>query len=115
MPSPCMTISPFTLAAIWESWRNRETGEEHRGFAVLTCEPNELMATIHDRMPVIIAPEDRMRWLSPDVLDPRDLLQPFPSELMKMWPVDPKVGDVRNNTPDLIEEIEIVPDDLFDP
>lgn len=49
------------------------------------------MATIHDRMPVILAPGDHMRWLGPEQ-DPRDLLKPYPSDLMKMWPIDTKVG-----------------------
>jgi hypothetical protein len=54
------------------------------------CEPNEQMATIHDRMPVILAPSDYKRWLGPEP-DPRDLMKPSPSELMTM-PIDSKVG-----------------------
>ncbi len=68
-----------------------------RMFATATCEPNELMATFHDRMPVILAPSDYMRWLGPGP-DPRDLMKPFPSHLMKMWPIDSKVRSPRNNT-----------------
>ncbi len=70
---------PFALAAIWDSWRDAQ-GEEHRTFAVLTCPPNEMIATIHDRMPVILHPEDYTRWLSDLEPDPHDLLKPFPSD-----------------------------------
>jgi putative SOS response-associated peptidase YedK len=105
--------SPFALAAIWDRWRDPSLGgEERRTFAVITCPPNELMATLHDRMPVILKPEDYARWISSEE-DPRDLLQPFPAELMTIWPVDGKVGKPDNNTPDILDPIEFVSRDLF--
>lgn len=104
---------PFAMAGIWEEYADKTTGELIRTFAIVTCEPNTLMATIHDRMPVILAPADYMRWLGPEP-DPRDLMKPYPSDLMKMWPIDSKVGSPRNNTPDIIDEIGRGPDDLFD-
>ncbi|MER9230228.1 SOS response-associated peptidase [Mesorhizobium sp. M0664] len=48
---------PFALAALWEDWRAPATGDNIRTFKLLTCEPNPLMATIHNRMPVILAPK----------------------------------------------------------
>jgi putative SOS response-associated peptidase YedK len=63
--------SPFAVAAVWEVWRDPASGEDRRTFAVLTCEPNEMMASIQDRMPVILHPGDYRRWLS-DAEDPRD-------------------------------------------
>lgn len=95
---------PFALAAIWERWRD-ETGTEIKTFAVITCPPNELMAEIHDRMPVILAPADYDRWLGLEP-DPRDLLRPYPSEDMVMWPVSGRVGNVANNDPDVIAPVE---------
>lgn len=74
-------------------------------FAVATCEPNELMATIHDRMPVLLHPEDYERWISSDE-DPRDLMKPFPSDLMTMWKIGRDVGSPKNDRPDIIEEID---------
>lgn len=94
--------SPFALAGIWDNWRDPGTGEVIRTFCVVTCEPNDLMATIHDRMPVIIHPDDYARWLGEET-DPRDLLKPFPSDKMTMWKIDRKVGNVRNNTPDILD------------
>ncbi|MER9669577.1 SOS response-associated peptidase family protein [Mesorhizobium sp. M0203] len=54
---------PFALAALWENWRDPAIGDNIR-FTVLTCEPNPLMATFHNRVPVILAPEDYMTWLT---------------------------------------------------
>ena len=71
--------SPFGLAGIWENWRHPEPGEHIRTFCILTCPANDLIATIHDRMPVILPAEAYERWLSPIEPDPRDLLAPFPS------------------------------------
>ena len=99
--------SPFALAAIWDSWRDPDTRQEVRTFAVVTCEPNVMMARIHDRMPVILKREDWERWLS-DEPHPRDLMKPFPSDLMKMWPVDGKVGNVNNDTADILDPVEPV-------
>lgn len=69
--------SPFALAAIWKNWKYRETGEYVRTFCILTCPANDLIASIHDRMPVIIPSNAYERWLSPIEADPRDLLLPF--------------------------------------
>src|SRR3954451_15271249 len=55
--------SGFGLAGIWENWKDPSTGEWVRTFAVITTEANELVADIHDRMPVILKPEDFDRWL----------------------------------------------------
>ncbi|GAA2849231.1 putative SOS response-associated peptidase YedK [Aminobacter aminovorans] len=97
--------APFALAGIYDIWRNPETGELLRSFCVVTCAPNELMATIHDRMPVILAPADYARWIGPEA-DPADLMKPFPSELMTMWKIGRKVGSPRNDTPDILDPIE---------
>lgn len=96
--------APFALAAIWESWHDPLLGLAIRTFAVLTCPANALMAEIHDRMPVILAPEDYERWLS-DEPDPRDLLRPYPSAKTRMWPVSRRVNSPRNDGPDLVDPV----------
>ncbi|MGE3364020.1 MAG: SOS response-associated peptidase [Rhizobiaceae bacterium] len=96
--------SPFALAGIYDDWRNPKTGEVVRTFCVVTCPPNELMTTIHDRMPVILHPESYARWIGPE-LDPSDLMRPFPAELMTMWPIKRDVGNVRNDRPDLLDPL----------
>ena len=73
-------------------------------YAIVTCVPNTLTRPLHDRMPVILHPDDYDRWLEPG--DPKnppvDLLKPYPDELMKAWRVKNDVGNPRNNRPDLI-------------
>lgn len=95
---------PFAIAAIWETWRDPETGLETRTFAAVTCEPNELVATIHDRMPVILHPDDYERWLGAEE-DPRELMKPFPANQMTMWKIGRQVGAYKNNTPDILDPL----------
>ncbi|GAA2865260.1 putative SOS response-associated peptidase YedK [Aminobacter niigataensis] len=97
--------SPLRAGRHLDIWRNPATGELVQTFCVVTCPPNELMATIHDRMPVILAPSDYARWIGPE-LDPADLMKPFPSDRMTMWKIGRKVGSPRNDTPDILDPIE---------
>ena len=64
---------------------------------------------IHDRMPVILAPADYARWLGEEP-DPRDLMQPFPAHLMRMWPISTRVNKPENDDPSIIEPIEVTTD-----
>src|SRR6478672_9165303 len=78
--------SPFGIGGLWENWRDPTSSEWVRTFAIITTDANELVAEIHDRMPLILAPIDYTRWLS-DEPDPGDLMRPFPAEPMRMWPI----------------------------
>ncbi len=97
---------PFAFAGLWDVWRPRE-GPPLESFTILTTDANELMQPIHDRMPVILAPKDYDRWLEPGdpARPPIDLLRPFTAEPMTAWPVSPRVGNVRNNDPDLLNPL----------
>jgi putative SOS response-associated peptidase YedK len=97
----------MALAGLWETWRSPE-GERARTFAIITTEPNELCARLHNRMPAILAPEAWPAWLDEEPADePRlkSLLAPYPSDGMVCWPVSARVGNVRNNDPSLIEPV----------
>jgi putative SOS response-associated peptidase YedK len=94
---------PFTLAGLWENWKDPESGEWVRTFTIVTTDANDLVATLHDRMPVVIAPEDRERWLKGP--DPQELLKPYPSGRMTMWPVCPKLNSPKNDSPDLLDPV----------
>ena len=74
-----------------------------RTFAIITTDANELVAEIHDRMPLILAPTDYVRWLS-DEADPRDLMRPFPAEPMRMWPISTRVNKPRMTMPPLLSQ-----------
>ena len=76
---------------------------------VLTCAPNDAMAEIHNRMPVILDEKDWSKWLGEEPATEQELLallRPCPDEWLKIWPVDNKVGNVRNTGPDLILPLE---------
>jgi len=98
--------APFALAGLWESWQHPETGELIRSFCIITTAANALIAPIHDRMPVIVPPAAFDRWLSPVEPDPRDLLVPFPADLMRLWPVSLRVNSPANDDPGLLEKAE---------
>jgi SOS response associated peptidase (SRAP)/ATP dependent DNA ligase domain len=81
----------------WENWKRPGSEVRVRTFAIITTNSNELVGTIHDRMPVIIGPEDYTRWLSSLDPDPRDLLVLYPAELMTMWPISTRVNKPVND------------------
>jgi putative SOS response-associated peptidase YedK len=92
----------FCLAGLWD--RAMIDGSEIDSFTILTTTPNDVVAGLHTRMPVIIGQQDYARWLDPQSGPVDDLFEPFPAADMHAWPVNPAVGNVRNNRPDLIEE-----------
>ena len=97
--------SPFGLAGTWENWKEPTSGEWIRTFAIITTDSNELVADIHDRMPVILAPVDFARWLGEEP-DPRDLMRPFPAEPMRMWPISTRVNKPENDDASIVEPVE---------
>jgi putative SOS response-associated peptidase YedK len=101
---------PFALAAIWENWQRPGTDEWVRSFAVVTCPANDLMTHIHDRMPVIIPPEEYDRWLANIEPDPRDVLVPYPTEPMTMWPISTRVNKPENDDAAILASIEAAPE-----
>lgn len=101
---------PLALAGVWSLWRGPDRDQEPlRSLTIVTTAPNDLMASIHDRMPVIL-PEDRWApWLDRgnDDLDAlTSMLVPFPDGLLTATPVATLVNNVRNNGPELLEPAE---------
>ncbi len=93
--------APFAFAGLWEP----KSLTEQDTFTILTCAPNELCATVHDRMPVMLAREDFAAWLSTPE-ERSKLLKPFPADHMELWPVGKAVGSPKNIGPELIEPID---------
>jgi putative SOS response-associated peptidase YedK len=87
--------SPFGIGGLWENWKDPTSGYWMRTFAIITTDANELVAEIHDRMPLILAPTDYTRWVS-DEPDPGNLMRPFPAEPMRMWPISTRVNKRRS-------------------
>lgn len=100
-------VQIFSLAGLYETWVG-PNGEKVSTCTIITTEPNALMASIHDRMPVILRPDDESVWLDRRNQD-NDLLQsllvPYDAKDMRAYPVSAAVGNVKNNQPDLIEEV----------
>jgi putative SOS response-associated peptidase YedK len=96
---------PMFFAGLWERWDPPEaSGEPIESYTILTTEPNTLMASIHDRMPVILEPENFAAWLSRETPAQRlsALLRPLPAELMMARPVSTLVNNPRNNLPECV-------------
>jgi putative SOS response-associated peptidase YedK len=89
--------APFAFAGLWERWKDPSEGTVVRSCTIITCPANELVALIHDRMPVILAPDDHARWLDPAATDARSLLAPCPAAWLESFPVNPWVNDPRHD------------------
>jgi putative SOS response-associated peptidase YedK len=75
----------FGFAGLYDNWRDPNSGGELATCTIITTQPNELVAPIHNRMPVILLPEDEDHWLDPDMSEPEaivGLLRPYPADLM---------------------------------
>jgi len=96
---------PLAFAGLWAGWHDPETDTVRRTFTIVTTAANELMAPIHDRMPVVIPRDAWAMWLDPDLDDLAELqglLVPAPEPLLAAYRVDRLVNDVRNDGPALI-------------
>jgi putative SOS response-associated peptidase YedK len=100
---------PFFFGGLWSRWR---TSPEDKGiftFTLVTTTPNEIVGEIHERMPLILRPDDFAKWLSHD--DASDLLKPYPADDMECWPVGDGAKRLRksdgtvNDDPSMIEPI----------
>jgi putative SOS response-associated peptidase YedK len=74
---------PLAIAAIWENWKNPDTGEWERTFATLTVSANAAVAPVHDRMPLVLEKKDLERWLGTEE-DPHDLLKPSADDVLQV-------------------------------
>tara|TARA_Y100001954_G_scaffold236518_1_gene297416 strand:- start:524 stop:1231 length:708 start_codon:yes stop_codon:yes gene_type:complete len=95
----------FAMAGIGSRWIDPVSGEVVDSIAILTCQPNEKVAAIHDRMPVIVDAIDWNHWLNNDNNTPAQLgslLVPYPADRMRIWPVSTAVNSVTNDTHDLL-------------
>jgi putative SOS response-associated peptidase YedK len=99
----------FALGGLYEYWEGVDAGPIE-SCTILTTEPNKLVAFFHNRMPVIIAPEDYALWLDPEPKPPEMLLAlagPFPSDRMKAHPVSRAMSNPRFEDPSCIEPIAV--------
>jgi putative SOS response-associated peptidase YedK len=99
--------APFTFGGLWEEWRGDERMVE--SFCIVTTRPNELCATVHDRMPLILREEDFAAWLDVKAAQHAvdTLLRPYAAAEMECVPVSTAVNNARNETPACMERVEI--------
>lgn len=98
---------PFAFAGLWERW-NSPQGDEVLSCAIITTEPNEFMAKIHNRMPAILPRSTYEQWLDPAEQKPerlQSLLAPYPAEEMAAYAVSRVVNNPQNDTPECIEPV----------
>lgn len=98
--------SPFAFAGLWETWQH--DGSKINSFTIITTAANEFMSKIHDRMPVLIEPNQFPIWLDHDV-DPdalQEFLQPVEWNNFEAVPISQTVNNARNETPDCLNPLK---------
>lgn len=98
---------PFAFAGLWDSWKDPD-GEELLSFTIITTQANDLVKGIHERMPVILAPEEEEVWLNAGSGETErllSLLDPYPEKEMKVYEVSAAVNFPANDRPECIEPV----------
>ncbi len=93
--------SPFAFAGLWEEWNSKESEESLQTTAIITTAANDFMAQLHQRMPVVMLPEQAERWLGGDMEMLSEVIDNPPA--FRAWPVDRKVNNARNEDAALID------------
>ena len=99
----------MAMAGLWDMWRS-PAGETVRSFTIVTTAANPLLAPLHERMPVILDPDAWPIWLGEVAADSerlKMLLAPYPADRMVVWPVDKRVGNVKNKDAGLVEPVAL--------
>jgi putative SOS response-associated peptidase YedK len=95
---------PLAFAGVWAIWRDPASAERLYSLAIVTGQPNEMVARVHDRMPVVLDPDDWDTWLDEGArpTELRPLLRPLPADELLLYPVSPAVNNVRSQGPELL-------------
>jgi len=115
--------SLFAMAGLWERWTptQKQTGlGEFAGgggpdaepdpvetFTIVTTEPNDVVSELHHRMAVILDESEEQQWLTGDTDAVADLLDPYPGERMRAYPVSTAVNDPANDSPAVVREVDV--------
>lgn len=98
----------MALAGIYSTWQNPKTGNEISSYAIITTSPNNLMKTIHNRMPVILEKDEEEKWLNPDMVEVeqiKEFLDPLSAKIMEAYPISKKVNSPSNNFKEITEPL----------
>jgi len=102
---------PMTFAGLWDLW-HPPNGAALRSFTIITTQANELLKPLHDRMPVVLPPVSWPSWLGERTTTEAELkamLRPYPAAAMTFWPVDRRIGNVKNEGADLFAPATLPP------
>jgi putative SOS response-associated peptidase YedK len=88
----------LTVAAIWDEWRNKDTGERIKSCAMIITEPNDFVAKVHDRMPVLLRPGQFEHWMSGKM--GVEELKPAPNDYLRRWAVSKRVNSSKADKDD---------------
>jgi putative SOS response-associated peptidase YedK len=102
---------PFAFAGLWDHWGSPD-GSELLTCTIITTSANELVAPVHDRMPVILRDEDVQHWVTAAEKPGEEfvpMLRPYPAELMQAYPVSSRVNGVKQDDAQMIEECQPAP------
>jgi putative SOS response-associated peptidase YedK len=98
----------LTAAGLWDEWKDRATGEQIKSCTMIITKPNEFVAEVHDRMPVLLTEHQFAPWLSGQA--GKDSLKPAPNDFLQRWPVSRRVNSSKADADDatLIEPVELI-------
>ena len=100
---------PFAFAGLWDIWKKPDGSLLHT-FTIITTQANELLRPVHDRMPVILQPEDEDLWLDPNLKDVTrltPLLTPYPANALEAYDVSVIVNSPKNDVPECVQPVKI--------
>lgn len=98
----------FGFAGLWDTWKDDETGKSVQSFTILTRDANDAIEELHDRMPVILDPDDYGRWLDSERTEREeleDLLGEFPSDRVDFYPVSKSVNNPTYDRKECIKPV----------
>ncbi len=104
---------PFAFAGLWDIWKKPDGSLLHT-FTIITTQANELLRPVHDRMPVILQPEDEDLWLDPNLKDVTrltPLLTPYPANALEAYDVSTIVNSPKNDVPECVQPAKISTED----
>jgi putative SOS response-associated peptidase YedK len=96
----------LTIAGLWDEWKNRETGERIKSCVMIITEPNDFVAEVHDRMPLLLRPDQFDHWLNGNMTV--EELKPVPNDYLQRWAVSKRVNSSKADKDDatLIESVK---------
>ncbi len=100
---------PFGFAGLWDGWEG-DRGQVINSCTILTTDANEVLRPVHDRMPVVLHPDDYELWLDKDVRKRdllQDLLRPYPASEMIAYPVSTLINSSRNQGAELVKLLAV--------